>query len=82
MTSDYFTNNPGSQERIPSISKIIPVLSPEKTARYIVRAIQADKDQIVRPLMMKMILIFTRIMPGLSAWVNAKTGWQRPAQLP
>jgi len=82
VTSDYFDNNPGSHERIPSISKMIPVLSPEKTARYIVRAIQADKDQIVRPLMMKMILIFTRIMPGLSAWVNAKTGWQRPAQLP
>jgi short-subunit dehydrogenase len=82
VTSDYFDNNPGSHERIPSISKIIPVLSPEKTARYIVRAIEADKDQIVRPLMMKMIFIFTRIMPGLSAWLNAKTGWQRPAQLP
>ena len=82
VTSDYFDNNPGSHERIPSISKLIPVLSPEKTARYIVRAIQADKDEVVRPLMMKMILIFTRFMPRTSAWVNAKTGWQRPAQLP
>jgi short-subunit dehydrogenase len=82
VTSDYFDNNPGSRERIPSISKMIPVLSPEQTARHIVRAIQADKDEIVRPLMMKLIVIFTRFMPRLSAWLNAKTGWQRPAQLP
>lgn len=82
VTSDYFDNNPGSHERIPSIAKIIPVLSPEKTARYIVRAIAADRDELVRPLMMKMILIFTRLMPRASAWLNAKTGWRRPPQLP
>ncbi len=82
VTSDYFDNNPGSHERIPSISKMIPVLSPEKTARYIVRAIESDKDELVRPLMMKMILIFTRFMPRTSAWINAKTGWKRPPQLP
>jgi hypothetical protein len=28
-----------------------------------------------------MILLFTRFMPRTSAWLNAKTGWQRP-QLP
>ncbi|MGB5312014.1 MAG: SDR family NAD(P)-dependent oxidoreductase [Polyangiales bacterium] len=78
VTSDYFENNPGSHERIPSIGKIIPVLSPEKTAQYIVRAIAADKDEIVRPLMMKLILVFTRLLPRTSAWLNAKTGWQRP----
>ena len=78
VTSDYFENNPGSHERIPSIARMIPVLSPEKTAQYIVRAIAADKDEIVRPLMMKLILIFTRLMPRTSAWLNAKTGWQRP----
>lgn len=82
VTSDYFENNPGSHERIPSIANLVPVLSPEKTADYIVRAIQADKHEIVRPLMMKMFVIFARFMPGLSAWLNAKTGWQRPAQLP
>lgn len=82
VSSDYFANNPGAHERIPSISKMFPVLSPEKTARYIIRAIQADKDEIVRPLIMKIIVIFTRIMPGMSAWINARTGWKRPAQLP
>lgn len=82
VTSDYFENNPGSHERIPSIGKMIPVLSPEKTARYIVRAIAADKDEIVRPLMMKMILLFTRFMPRTGAWLNAVTGWKRPPRLP
>jgi len=82
VTSDYFDNNPGSHERIPAIGKMIPVLSPEKTARHIVRAIAAEKDEIVRPLMMKMILLFTRFMPRASAWLNAKTGWQRPPLLP
>ena len=82
VTSDYFDNNPGAHERIPTISKMIPTLSPERTARYIVRAIQADKDQLVRPITMQMILIFTRFMPRLSAWINATTGWKRPAQLP
>jgi len=82
VTSDYFENNPGSHERIPSIGKMIPVLTPEKTAEYIVRAIAADKDEIVRPLMMKMILFFARLMPRTSAWLNARTGWQRPPLLP
>jgi len=78
VTSDYFDNNPGSHERIPAIGKMIPVLSPEKTARYIVRAIAADKGEFVRPLTMKMILLFTRLMPRTSAWLNAVTGWRRP----
>ena len=82
VTSDYFENNPGSHERIPSIGKLIPDLTPEQTARHIVRALRADKDELVRPLMMKIILIFARFMPRTSAWLNAKTGWQRPARLP
>jgi short-subunit dehydrogenase len=61
---------------------MIPVLSPENTAEYIVKAIRADKDELVRPLMMKMILLFTRFMPKTSAWLNATTGWKRPPQLP
>jgi len=82
VTSDYFVNNPGAHERLPSISKMFPVLSPEQTARYILRAIEGDKNEVIRPLIMKMIVIFTRFMPGMSAWINAKTGWNRPAQLP
>lgn len=81
VTSDYFENNPGSHERIPGIAKLFPVLSPEQTARHIVRAIRADKSQLVRPLIMKMTMYFTRFMPRASAWLNAKTGWQRPPQL-
>ena len=82
MTSDYFDNNPGSHERIPSISKMIPTLSTEKAAKHIVRALDADSDERIRPLIMKIILIFARIAPRLSAWLNAKTGWQRPPELP
>ena len=82
VTSDYFENNPGSHERIPSLSRIMPVLSPEKTAEHIVKAIRADKNELVRPLMMKMVLLFTRFMPKTSAWLNATTGWKRPPQLP
>lgn len=79
VTSDYFINNPGSHERIPSISKIIPVLSPEQTARLIVRAIENDRSELIRPLMMKMVVVFDRWMPRISGWLMRVTGWKRPA---
>lgn len=82
VTSDYFANNPGSHERIPAISKIIPVLSPEQTARLIVRAIENDRSELIRPLMMKMVVVFNRWMPRISSWLMRVTGWKRPAQLP
>jgi short-subunit dehydrogenase len=81
VTSDYFENNPGSHERIPSISKMFPVLSPEQCARYAVRAIQYDVDELIRPVLMKLVILFTRWMPRVSGWLTRTTGWKRPAKL-
>lgn len=77
VSSEYFEHNPGSQERIPSISKIMPVLSPEKTARLAVRAIESDRAELLRPLMLNIVVLLSRLMPGVTNWLMRVTGWKR-----
>ncbi len=82
VTSDYFDNNPGSHERIPTISKMFPILSPEQSAAYALRAIEHDTDDMIRPVLLKLVILFSRWMPGAVQWLTRTTGWQRPAELP
>lgn len=81
VTSEYFHNNPGSHERIPAVNNIIPTLSPEQTARLTVKALRAEKNEIVRPRIIWFMVLLLRLFPGITNWVTTIGGWKRPAQL-
>jgi short-subunit dehydrogenase len=79
VTSDYFTNNPGSHERIPKIGAIVPTLSSEKVADFLVKAIRTERALFIRPFMLTAFLVLLWMFPRLLRWMTFKTGWQRPA---
>lgn len=55
IKSPYWEHNPGSYERLPKISALIPVLTPEQVGKAIVKGVECNKRLIVIPLMMKTI---------------------------
>ncbi|HEX8076001.1 MAG TPA: SDR family NAD(P)-dependent oxidoreductase [Thermoleophilaceae bacterium] len=78
VRSPYFDNNPGSEERIPTITRIIRTLTPEEVAHAVVDALERDKRDVYVPLMLRMNVLQSRFMPRLSSWVLARTGAKRP----
>jgi short-subunit dehydrogenase len=77
--SDYFTNNPGAQERIPKIAAaLMPTLSTEQVAEAMVVAVRKETALFMRPHMLKVILALLWMFPPIVRWLVVKTGWQRP----
>jgi short-subunit dehydrogenase len=73
-SSAYFEHNPGSEERIPAISKMIPTLSPEEAAAALVGGVLRDAREVVVPFMLRLIQILERPFPGLTRWLLRATG--------
>ena len=78
VSSAYFAHNPGAEERIPTISKLIPTLTPDEAAAALVRAVLRDADEAVVPVMLRLFWVSASLTPGLTAWLLRKTGAKRP----
>jgi uncharacterized protein len=78
VESDYFTNNPGSLERIPTIATaLIRRLSAEQVGELMVEAVRKESPLFVRPFMVTVILALLWMFPPVTRWLVIKTGWQR-----
>jgi short-subunit dehydrogenase len=80
VSSTYFEHNPGSEERIPTISNIFPTLSPERVAKSIVRVAEKGHGDAYLPLPIGLTLFTHRLFPGLVEWMMRTTGWKREKQ--
>lgn len=78
VSSDYWTHNPGSADRLPRVNRLLPVLTPEQTAQAIVRGIEANARQIVRPRIFRFIFLLNALFPENTEWM-LRLGW-RPVQ--
>jgi short-subunit dehydrogenase len=65
VASEYWAHNPGSEKNIPERQSMIPVLSPETAAKQIVSGIEQDKQQVIEPWRLRLILALSRIFPGM-----------------
>ena len=77
VTSEYFDHNPGAEERIPRIARIIPTLSPEQVGESICRGVERERRQVVEPLMLRLLFAQARLFPRLSEWITWRTGARR-----
>lgn len=77
VSSEYFANNPGAEERIPGIARLIPTVSPDQVATRIVRAVERDRDEVVFPWPLKAFELTGRVFPGLTSWLTWRTGTHR-----
>lgn len=77
VTSDYWENNPGSEERLPTSQALIPVITPQKAARAIVQGVVKEKKKITTPFMIHVMNFLIRYFPWLTRWIINKTGFRR-----
>lgn len=76
VRSAYWEHNPGSEERLPKIAKLIPTLTPEQAATAIVRGVQRDARELVTPLMLRLIYMQHTVLPWMVEWMMNSTGWR------
>jgi short-subunit dehydrogenase len=77
VSTEYFDRNPGSEERIPKIGRLVPTLTPEQVADAIVQGVERNRREIVMPFMMKLFYLQHALCPRLVEWLTVRTGWKR-----
>ncbi len=80
VQSSYFENNPGSEERIPGVQSMLPVLTPEQAAAAIVQGIKRDQREAAAPLMLRVALVMTHLFPSATRRLMIFTGYRRPVR--
>ncbi|HSO89085.1 MAG TPA: SDR family NAD(P)-dependent oxidoreductase [Draconibacterium sp.] len=77
VTSDYWQNNPGSEERLPTSQSLIPVITPEKAAKAIVKGVQRNRRRIASPFMIFVMNGLIHYFPSITRLIMNKTGYRR-----
>ena len=77
VASPYFAHNPGSEERIPRITRLYPTLTCEEVAEQVVRAVERGRREVVLPFLLRLTILTRRVLPGPVDWLLRKTGWRR-----
>lgn len=77
VRTPYFERNPGSEDRIPGVSGLIPVLSPEQVARAIADAIERERREVILPRALGLVVLLHRFLPGPFDWLFLRTGARR-----
>jgi len=82
ISSTYWDNNEGTESRIPSISKILPTMSPEQAAEVVARAVEGERRLTTAPRMYSVIHHTGRLFPGLVHRSVTIGGAERPKRKP
>jgi len=77
VKSDYWQNNPGSEERLPTSQALIPVITPEKAAKAIVKGVQKEKRKIAAPFMIFVMNGLVLYFPSVTRLIINKTGFRK-----
>ena len=77
VSSEYFTNNPGVEERFPAVARMIPTVTPAQCAKAIVDAVEKERGEHLFPWQLKAFEISGRLFPGLTSYLAWKTGTHR-----
>ena len=75
--SGYWQANPGSEERVPKIAKLVPTLTSQQAAAALVRGIEQDRRQVVVPFMLRLFYIQHLLFPWAVEWMLRVTGYRR-----
>ncbi|MEM1428451.1 MAG: SDR family NAD(P)-dependent oxidoreductase [Pseudomonadota bacterium] len=69
VETPYFDNNPGTADKLPWLTKTMPVLSPEACAERLVRIARQPRHASTSPAMLRVLLGAARVLPGLARWL-------------
>ena len=65
VSSDYWKNNPGSEERVPVAQTSVPILSPQQVAETILDGVAAGREEIVAPWQLRLKFFANRLFPSI-----------------
>jgi short-subunit dehydrogenase len=65
VSSNYFEANPDSEERLPTITRTMPTLTPEYVADQLVRGVEAGKHRLIIPLRLRVMLLALTLAPAI-----------------
>lgn len=74
VSSEYFASNPGSEARLPGISKWYRELSPEEVAQALIVAIEKEQREVILPALMKWTLRLHQLLPRTVEWTVRQSG--------
>jgi NADP-dependent 3-hydroxy acid dehydrogenase YdfG len=77
VSSEYFEANPDTHEHIPRVGRLIPVTTPERAARVVLRTIARPRPQVFFPPMLAVTQVANVLMPRVVALLARRTGRQR-----
>ena len=76
-SSDYWKQNPGSEERLPKIARLSPTITPEYAAAALVRGIERNSREVVVPYMTTLLCWQHALFPWAVEWMLRATGYRR-----
>jgi uncharacterized protein len=76
-TTPGYEHYPGVEERMPGVVRIVPLLTPDKIAAAIVRAIERERRLVIIPGMLRWMLALDRVAPWLVEQLVVRSGWTR-----
>lgn len=79
VSSSYWAHNPGTEERIPAVDRLVPTMSSERAGEVIARAVERERRQVHAPLMWKLFYYTGRVLPRAVHRVVTATGAKRSA---
>jgi short-subunit dehydrogenase len=77
VSSQYFANNPGSEQRIPSIARLFRTLAPAEVAKLIARAVERRQRLVIRPWLLNLTVHWSRWFPRSLRLLLRATGAKR-----
>jgi uncharacterized protein len=76
-TTPGYAHYPGVEERVPRISRLVPLLTPERIAAAILRAVERDRRRVIHPATQRLFLWLDHWLPWLTEALVVRTGWTR-----
>jgi hypothetical protein len=78
IASNYWENNPGSDERVPWLDTIVPTLSVERAGEVVTRAVERERRLATAPPIYSALHHLGRVFPRLVHWSIYVGGAKRP----
>lgn len=79
VNTGYFDRNDADMGWYPRVSKVFPVLEPEQVGEQVIKAIKADKKEVIYPFTLWAFLRFYQKLPTLSVAFLKLFGLWKPA---
>lgn len=78
-SSDYFVNNPGSEERLPRIATLVPTITPEACANVILSVAERPRREVHYPFMLRLFAWANHFAPAVVRTLAIRTGRRHSA---